>query len=373
MIPLPNPIAGFEDWPDAMRQLGRRKGPDERSTRLAQALGVPGSIRAPDVTVRSTRTVNDVKLQELEWQLPYGPPTRGYLLTPVESKGNLPGVLWFHCHGGNKWLGAERLIDDGTATSAEVKNLQLELYQGRAVANDLARVGFAVLVHDSFSWGSRKFVLDPPPARVSDGLAAQRSSWREERVSPTPEMEYNAAAALHEHTIAKTAGLLGTSYAAMVAFEDLVALDVLRSRDGVDPTRTGVGGFSGGGGRALVVSALAPAVRAAVVCCMMTTFEGLFPSHVDSHSWLLATPGLSSSLDWPELITANTDCSYLVQYAHRDPLFSRAGMRDADSKLTSLAGDAPGRYTGSWHDTGHVMTSLMLAESADFLSVSLRR
>ncbi|GAA2173601.1 hypothetical protein GCM10009784_08530 [Arthrobacter parietis] len=371
MTPTPSPIAGFEDWPAALRQLGRHEGHNTASASLAQALGVPAPIPAPPVTVRRAQVFDGVELQELEWQLPYGPLTKGYLLTPAGTKGPLPGVLWLHCHAGNKWLGAERLIDAGAETSADVDALQRNLYSGHAVANDLARAGFAVLVHDSFSWGSRRFLLNPPPERVAEGLDARRALWHQEGVQPTPSMEYNAAAALHEHTIAKTAGLLGTSYAGMVAFEDLVALDVLRTLPCVEKERVGVGGFSGGGGRALVLSALAPQVCAAVVCCMMTTFEGLAPSHLDAHSWLLATPGLSRLFDWPELTAVNTACRYLVQYAGEDPLFTPQGMHDADAVLGALAHDAPGRYTGSWYDAGHVVTVDMLQDALTFLADSL--
>lgn len=371
MTTLPGPIPGFEDWPDAVRRLGSHQGHNDASTRLAQALGVPGDIPRPSVTAGRTSVVDGVRIQELGWQLPYGPPTRAYLLTPSGAEGTLPGVLWLHCHGGNKWLGAERLIDAGVETSPEVSAVQRDLYSGRAVANDLARSGFAVLVHDSFSWGSRRFLLDPPPARVAEGMAARCALWREEGVQPTPAMEYNAAAAAHEHTVAKAAGLLGTSYAGMVAFEDLVALQVLRALPAVDGAGVGVGGFSGGGGRALVLSALAPEVRAAVVCCMMTTFEGLFPSHMDAHSWLLATPGLASSFEWPELAGINPGCRHLVQFAREDPLFTLHGMHDADARLTALAAGSRGGYTGTWYDAGHVVTADMLQESMLFLAASL--
>ncbi|WP_299166878.1 dienelactone hydrolase family protein [uncultured Arthrobacter sp.] len=376
MTSLPNPIAGFEDWPDAVRRLGKHPGHNAASAELAQALGVPGPVPTPPVTVHRTSVIDGVELQELGWELPYGPPTKGYLLKPVRAQHELPGVLWLHCHGGNKWLGAERLIDAGDEnngeTSAEVTAVQQNLYSGHAVANDLARAGFAVLVHDSFTWGSRRFVLDPPPARVAEGLAARRALWREEGAQPTPAMEYNAAAALHEHTLAKIAGLLGTSYAGMVALEDLAALEVLRNLPGVENGRVGVGGFSGGGGRALVLSALAPEVRAAVVCCMMTTFEGLFPSHADTHSWLLATPGLAGTFDWPELAAINTACRYLVQYGRHDPLFTSDGMHDADALLAALTTSEPGRYTGSWYDAGHVVTPEMLREFISYLAVSLQ-
>jgi hypothetical protein len=120
----PSPIAGFEDWPQAVRRLGRCAGHNAASGLLAQTLGVPAPIPTPAITIRRTRTVNGVQLQDLEWQLPYGPPTRGFLLKPTQSEDSLPGVLWLHCHGGNKWLGAERLIDAGAETVEEVTALQ---------------------------------------------------------------------------------------------------------------------------------------------------------------------------------------------------------------------------------------------------------
>lgn len=366
----PSPIAGYEDWPDAVRRLGRHQGHNSGSARLADGLGVPAPIDTPAVTERRSSVVDGVRIRELAWQLPFGPPTWGYVLTPASASKALPAVLWLHCHGGNKWLGAERLIDVGHATSPEVAAVHRDLYSGQALANELARAGHTVLVHDSFSWGSRRFSLDPLPARVADGVAARQALWREEGVHPTPAMEYNAAAALHEHTVAKTAGLLGTSYAGMVAFEDLTALQVLRSLPEAADEGVAVGGFSGGGGRALILSALAPEVRAAVVCCMMTTFRGLFPSHVDHHSWLLATPGLASEFEWPELTTLNPACRYLVQFALSDPLFTLEGMHDADAQLAALAGSAPDRYTGSWHDAGHVVTEGMVEEALGFLSAT---
>ncbi|WP_458115816.1 acetylesterase [Arthrobacter sp. D2-10] len=371
MTSAPSPIAGFEDWPDAVQRLAKRSGYNPESAQLAAALGVPAAIPAPPVSVLSSQVVDGVLLEELAWQLPYGPPTRGYFLKPANATAPLPGVLWLHCHGGNKWLGAERLIDSASGRTPEVAAIQQNLYSGHAVANKLARSGFAVLVHDAFSWGSRRFQLDPPPARIADQMAAQRALWREQGAQWTPALEYNAAAALHEHTLAKTAGLLGTSYAGMIAFEDLAALDVLRKLSGVERRSISVGGFSGGGGRALVLSALAQEVRAAVVCCMMTTFRGLFPSHMDAHSWLLATPGLSSSFDWPGLTGINGSCRYLMQFARQDALFSERGMRDADAMLRGSV--PPDRYSGIWYDGGHVVTGEMLRETAAFLQASLPR
>lgn len=320
----------------------------------------------------SERVVDGVRLKEMSWQLPFGPRTTAWLAEPEHHDGGLPGLLWMHCHAGNKFLGAERLVDCGTETAPSVRRLQEELYEGKAVANELAREGFAVLVHDPFGWGSRRFNLDQPPPRTAEWLSAKQAVWEAEGTIADTETAYNAAAAFHENTVAKAAGILGTSFAGMVASDDLAALAVLRSLPTVDPTRIGTGGFSGGGGRALILAALAPEVRACVVACMMTTFRSLFPYYLEQHSWLLNTPGLARTFEWPELTTLAEQARFLVQFAADDALFPSDGMREADELLKRLFTDDPRRYQGTWNPGGHIFTAEFLAGAAYFFSCELQ-
>jgi hypothetical protein len=62
---------------------------------------------------------------------------------------------------------------------------------------------------------------------------------------------------------------------------------------------SGTFGFSGGGGRSLLLAALQHRITASVVSCMMATFGSLVPNELDTHSWLLHVPGLWSLMDWP--------------------------------------------------------------------------
>jgi dienelactone hydrolase len=228
----------------------------------------------------------------------------------------------------------------------------------------------AVLVHDPFGWGSRRFLLDPAPRRTAEAVEAQRSQWATSGHAPSAAELYNAAAAEHENTVAKAAGLLGTSFGGMVAYDDLAALAVLRSLPGVDRESVGTAGFSGGGGRALTLAALAPDVRACAVTGMMTTISALFPAYLDAHSWLLATPGLAAAVDLPDL-WALAGAELLVQYAREDELFPLDGMRGADGRLQELSQRHSAGYTGSWYPGGHVMTAAMQDEVSAFLQRSL--
>ena len=102
--------------------------------------------------------------------------------------------------------------------------------------------------------------------------------------------------------------------------DDLVAFRVLAAEEGSIRRVSGTFGFSGGGGRSLLLAALDHQVAACVVSCMMATFASLVPAELDTHSWLLHVPGLWSLTDWPDL-TAMGRARFLVQYRTEDELF----------------------------------------------------
>ena len=364
----PSAIAGYEDWPAYVQHHPRYQAATPAAQELADALGVPGPQQEPEVAVQWEETHDGVTTSQLSWQLGFGPRTIGWLIRPAGSSGPLPGILALHCHGGNKFGGADRLVElpeqHPSAEAAKAGH-----YDSRALATDVARRGFAVLAHDAFAWGSRRFDLSVPPWRTASALEARQAQWREDGVVPSDADVYNAAAGFHEDTVAKTAGLLGTSLAGMVAHDDLAALEILAGLPDVDQDRLGCIGFSGGGGRSLALAALSPRIKSYVVTCMMTTFQSLLPSYLDAHSWLLQTPGLWKLGDWPELTARSGAHRLLVQYALADQLFPEAGMRDAHRVLELL--HAPGTYTGSFWPGGHVFTAGMQEEALGFLSASV--
>lgn len=364
----PSAIAGYEDWPGYVRHQPRHQAATPEAQEFADALGVPASVPPADVTVHWEETYDGVTTSQLSWQLGFGPRTTGWLVRPDGASGALPGVLALHCHGGNKFGGADRLVElpqsQPSAAAARAGH-----YDGQALATEVARAGCAVLAHDTFAWGSRRFDLSVPPRRTAAALDARKSQWREDGVVPTDADLYNAAAGIHEDTVAKAAGLLGTSLAGMVAHDDLAALEILASLPGVDPKRLGCIGFSGGGGRSLALAALSPRIKNYVVTCMMATFESLLPAYLDAHSWLLQTPGLWKLGDWPELTARSEAEGFLVQFAVTDQLFPESGMREAHRILEAL--HPAGTYTGSFWPGGHVFTAGMQNEAIRYLARTL--
>lgn len=391
----PSALAGYEDWP-AYAARFRLTADTEDARQLADTLGIPAVTPDLEYAVLSDSEHDGVITSRLQWQLGFGPRTSAWFVRPAGATGPLPGLLALHCHGGIKAYGAERLVSlpDGLEDSRGLDNpdggahlgerpggaigsaplrlppleIRAKLYGGRALATWLAQQGFAVLAHDTFMWGSRRFGLDPLPWRTAKTVSGENALRREAGVELSAADQYNAAAAAHEETVAKAATLIGTSVAGTVAHDDLAALGVLASLPGVDMDRLGCLGFSGGGGRAMVLAALTPLIRSYVVTCMMTTFDSLLPSHLDAHSWLLHTPGLAKLGDWPDL-AVRSRATILVQYGLADQLFPELGMRDAHHHLSE---NIPARYTGRFWQEPHVFTPAMQDEAASFLTATLQ-
>ncbi len=361
----PSPIAGYEDWPAAVRGAAPFRGPTDGATALGRLLGVHRRP-VPSVVHEGERTVDGVHIRRLRWRVGFGPDTTGWLLRPAGVRGDLPGALGLHCHGGVRSVGGEQLVDLGDGSSPRAAQLRAGWYADRAPANALARRGFAVLVHDAFSWGSRRFDLSAPSPRLATTLEAYAARWREQGSAPDADEQFDLASSLHEDTVAKAAGTLGQTFAGAVLTDDLVALDILARSPGIDPDRLSTFGFSGGGGRSLLLAALDHRVEASVVTCMMATFSSLVPSYLDAHSWLLHVPGLWSFSDWPDL-AAVARARFLVQYRLDDPLFPDAGMRSAHQRLRTLPATAS-RYTGDFSAGGHEFDVPMQDRAFAFLT-----
>ncbi|MEV4469167.1 hypothetical protein [Nonomuraea sp. NPDC049504] len=325
-------------------------GPELRAA-ARDAIGVL-DLTADDVRVERTWNSGDLYGEELSWSLGFGPRTRAYLLRPAKAEGPLPGVVALHCHAGMKWAGKDKIADGPEEPAPEVRRLRDELYGGRAFADELARRGFAVLAHDVFVWGSRRFPLELPEAA---GLSeADR---------------YDLAARDHEHVVAKRCAALGTSFTGVVAGEDLAAAAYLRSRP--DVTEVGCAGLSGGGLRAALLGAFDPEMRAVVVAAMASSFRDMLGGHVEKHTWMLWPPGLPRLGDYPDLVAARAPAPLMVQYAMRDRLFPEQGIRRAHAVIAERYRDAPGAYEAVFADVPHSFDVPMQERAFDWLAANL--
>ncbi len=304
---------------------------------------------------------------ELSWHTGFGPETRAWLLHPEGTvAAELPGVLACHDHGGFKFLGKEKIADGPEETTAEIRAYREQYYGGRAYVNALARAGFAVLVHDTFLWGSRKF--------APEVLPAEEREWADRLAAPdaTEAERYNLAAGFHEHRVEKYARLFHTSMAALVARDDRIAFKVLARF--ADPHRLGAIGLSGGGNRTAMLQCACTELKAAVIVGLMSTYSGLL-DHNMSHTWMLFPPGLSAVGDWPDLAGCRAPSPLLVQFDRDDELFTMAGMTAADELLRRIYEEAgaPGNYESGFFDGPHKFDLAMQADAFDFLSRRLAK
>lgn len=291
----------------------------------------------------------------LSWDTGYGPRTQAWLIKPAGVTRPLPAILALHDHGGFKYFGKEKIAEGPEPPLPFLENYRQKYYGGRAWVNALARSGFVVLVHDTFLWGSRKFpaaemkaaLRTEAPKEVLEGESASLGT-------PSEVAEYNYLAGLHEHLIAKYLNLLGTSLAGVVAHEDRIALNVLRSRNEVQPENIACMGLSGGGNRAGLLRATAEGLKAAVVVGLMSTYAGLLDHNVH-HTWMFYPYLWARFGDWPDLVACQAPARLLVQYDMDDELFTPEGMQDAHKRLSLLyrsAGDE-GAYTGQFYPGPH--------------------
>jgi dienelactone hydrolase len=319
----------------------------------------PDTGGVPRAQVQHTLDHDGLHVEHLSWQLPYGPPTEAVFLKPAGARGRLPAVLGLHDHGGNKYFGWRKIAQMSGPLHPMMKEHRNHYYGGVSWANELARRGFAVLVHDAFAFASRR-------VRVGDVAPVLRKDLKE--VNPESEAEikdFNAFASDHEHIMAKSLFCAGTTWPGVFTAEDQRALDYLCSREDVDPRRVGCAGLSGGGLRTCYLAGLDDRVRCACCVGMMTTWRDYLLNKCHTHTWMIYIPGLPRDLDYPEILGLRAPLPTMVLNDLEDQLFTVPEMRRADRMLSDVfakagAGD---RYKCSFYPGPHKFDGPMQAEA----------
>ena len=327
--------------------------------RLLERLAQPETGGPPPVTVHRTYDYQDLHVEELTWQLPYGPPTQATLLKPKGARGRLPGILALHDHSADKYFGRHKLTRTSDDQHPMMVAHQENMYEGRAWANEIARLGYVVLVPDAFGFASRRVRLEDVPEKIRYGAP--------DHTPPTPEgiEAYNLWARQHEHVMGKALFSAGTSWPGVFLAEDQRALDVLCARPDVDPDRVGCGGLSGGGLRAGYLGGADSRIRCAVPVGMMTTWDDFALNKCHTHTWMIYIPVLPRELDFPEVLGLRVPLPTLVLNNREDPLFTMAGMRRADEILREVYAKAGAseRYRCSFYPGPHKFDRAMQEEA----------
>lgn len=336
--------------------------------RVYDRIAMPEITEKPQVKVKKQYTYDGLHVEEITWQLPYGRPTEAVVLKPVNSKGPLPGILALHHHGGDKYSGKRKIVRvNDNIHSHNVESMEM-YYDGKAWANEIAKKGYVVLVHDAFPFESRRVMLNEVPEFLRGGLNDEDPE-KYENIE-----KYNKWAGNHEDVMAKSLFCAGTTWPGVWVAEDLVALDILCSRDDVDETRVGCGGLSGGGMRTVFVAGLDPRIKCAVCVGLMTTWEDFMLNKSQTHTWMTFAPVLPKELDFPEILGLRVPLPTLVLNANEDGLFTLEGMKKAADILKEVydKADASEKYRASFYPGGHKFGTEMQIEAFEWFDKWLR-
>lgn len=313
----------------------------------------PPKIGEVKVTVQRKYVYDGLDVEEISWQLPYGAPTKAIVLKPAGETKKLPAVLGLHDHGGVKFFGWEKICCVSDSTRSMLKEHQLQYYEGQAWANEIAKKGYVVMVHDVFAFASRRVRLENV-----DGILwghCSRENWEDKAPSDENIRDYNAWASDHETIMAKSLFSAGTTWPGVVLAEDQAALTVLCEREDVDASRVGCCGLSGGGLRSAYLAGLDERIKCAVCVGFMSTWRDFVMNKSFTHTFMTYASLLPNYLDFPEILGLRTPLPALVQSSKEDDLFTLSEMERADKMLKEIyvkAGEND-KYKTNFYEGGH--------------------
>lgn len=381
VLTLPDPtksiIGHYGTWAAGLRpnppklslRANRNKSLDAwRKEALAKTLELvasPPMGEVPKVTVEKKYVFDGLEIEELSWQLPYGRPTKAVFLKPAGAKKPLPAVLGLHDHGGNKYFGWEKIVATSDSPNPLMTAHREEYYENRAWANELAKQGFAVLVHDVFTFGSRRVHYEDVGETIARNAFNTKGVQDEELDTPEEIAAYNAWASDHEHVMSKSLFCAGTTWPGVTLAEDQMALTILSQRPGVDPIRLGCAGLSGGGLRTVYLGGLDQRVKCAVPVGFMTTWDDFLLHKAFTHTWMIYTPLLPNYLEFPEIMGLRVPLPTLVMSNRQDELYTLPEMQKSDEILREVyqIAKAPDAYKTSFYDGPHKFDKAMQEEA----------
>ena len=342
-----------EKWNDIdeWREVARKK--------IVECLAMPDIGGQPEVSINKTYTYDGLHIEELSWQLPHGRPTQAIFLKPIDAKEPLPAILAFHDHGGNKYFGRRKITRTGDEQHPMMKEHQEQYYEGMAWANEISKKGYAVLVSDTFTFASRRVMLQDVPEYNRNGLT-------DENPESTQQISaYNDWASTHEHIMAKSLFCAGTTWPGVFLAEDQRALDVLCAREDVDANRVGCAGLSGGGLRTVLMGGLDTRIKCAVCVGFMSTWRDFLLNKSFTHTWMAYIPALPPALDFPEILSLRVPLPTMVLNDADDFLYTLPEMKRADTILSEIYAKAGAldQYQCSFYPGPHKFDKAMQKEA----------
>ena len=269
--------------------------------RLRALIGLPerqiGPVRAE---VLEEQDFGTYRRETIQFGSQDGLDSFGYFLIPMEAPLNSPAVLCLPGHG----RGVECILGIMEDGSQRPPGTPSDDY-ARDFALQCVAHGYPAFALEQISFGRRRDAL---ALRTGQGSSCTRDSM----------------AAL----------MLGETVVGWRVADAMRALDYLAGRREVNGRRLAVMGISGGGLTALWTACLDTRVRAAVVSAYFNTFRDsiLAMDHcVDNY-----VPGLSRTVEMPDLAGLVAPRPLFVESGLRDPIFPVAGFEQAVAQAREI-------------------------------------
>lgn len=230
---------------------------------------------------------------------------QGYLLIP-DGEGPFPAVVLLHDHGGHYTIGKEKMIrpfDVDASVLEDADNWAKNCYGGQYVGDYLAAHGYVVISVDALYWGERGRKEGADGSKYAD--------------------------------VAGNFMMLGRSLSAFMNYEDIYTTDYLASMSEVDKEHIGCMGFSMGGYRAWMLSALSDKIKAGAAVCWMTTTDCQFSWKYGRERGGFANmlPGIRRYLDYPHIASIACPKPMFFLNGKQDKLFPPVGVKAAFEEM----------------------------------------
>jgi dienelactone hydrolase len=340
---------------------------EEAIRKALELISKPDITFKPKVTIDKKYQFDGLDVEELSWQLPYGQKTEAYLLKPAGNKSKMPGILGLHDHAAKKYFGKRKITRIKEKQHPLIVEHQKEYYEGLAWANEIAKRGYVVLVHDAFTFGSRR-VLFENMAEIPWGYC-KTTGMSDQNPEDTENINaYNTWSSEHEHIMAKSLFCAGTTWPGVFVFEDQCALDVLSARDDVDSSRIGCGGLSGGGLRTVYLGGLDHRIKCAVCVGFMSTWSDFLLNKSFTHTWMTFAPLMPKYLDLPEILGLRVPLPAMILNDNEDDLYTLPEMKKADKILQEIyvKAGADDHYKGNFYPGNHKFDKQMQQDAFDW-------
>lgn len=268
-----------------------------------------------DMVVIAEEQRDGYKAQKVVFNISDTTRTMALLLIPDSKKKNpkFPAALMLHDHGSKFSIGKEKMVKPFESDPNDASKLQQAVawssryFEDTFPGDELAKRGYVVLSFDALGWGDRSV----------EGFKTNS-----------------------QQSLASNLFNMGTSFAGIIAQEDVRAAKFLASLPQVDKKRVACIGFSMGGFRAWQLAALSDDITAGVSVCWM----GTMVNHMQigdgqlkgNSAFSMLHPFIARYLDYPDVAGLAAPKPMMFIGGTDDPVNPVAGTQEAYDKMHKI-------------------------------------